>query len=173
VTRAFEIPTRHWWRRRIPLYASGLAAAAAVDAITPLAIADWLVEIALVYVAATRGGRLETILVALAGTGCTIAGLWTSPADGVPVWMGVLNRMAAIGIIWLIVHLARKRSLAEVQIKVLRGLLPICASCKRIRHGDDQWQNLESYISVHSEATFTHTLCPGCFEKYHAEIHRN
>lgn len=47
-------------------------------------------------------------------------------------------------------------------LKVLRGLLPICASCKKIRADDGSWQPLETYISRHSEADFTHGLCPVC-----------
>ena len=47
-------------------------------------------------------------------------------------------------------------------LKVLRGLLPICASCKKIRGEDGSWQQMEAYISNHSEADFTHGLCPTC-----------
>jgi PAS domain S-box-containing protein len=47
-------------------------------------------------------------------------------------------------------------------LKVLRGLLPICAACKRIRSEDGSWHQMEAYISTHSEADFTHGLCPTC-----------
>jgi hypothetical protein len=50
-------------------------------------------------------------------------------------------------------------------LKVLRGLLPICASCKKIRADDGSWQQLETYISRHSEADFTHGLCPACLAR--------
>jgi PAS domain S-box-containing protein len=50
-------------------------------------------------------------------------------------------------------------------LKVLRGLLPICASCKKIRGEDGSWQQLEAYISNHCEADFTHGLCPTCLER--------
>jgi PAS domain S-box-containing protein len=53
-----------------------------------------------------------------------------------------------------------KQALAHV--KTLRGLLPICASCKKIRDGGGYWNNLETYISRHSDASFTHGLCPDC-----------
>ena len=63
----------------------------------------------------------------------------------------------------------RDDALRDVQL--LSGLLPICASCKRIR--DEQgWQPLESYISGHSQATFTHGLCPDCARTYFNELHR-
>jgi PAS domain S-box-containing protein len=50
-------------------------------------------------------------------------------------------------------------------LKVLRGLLPICSSCKKIRADDGSWQPLETYISRHSEADFTHGLCPVCLAR--------
>ncbi len=52
-----------------------------------------------------------------------------------------------------------------VQEKVLRGLLPICSNCKKIRDDDGYWNNIESYIKIHSEADFTHGICPECTEK--------
>ena len=51
---------------------------------------------------------------------------------------------------------------ALVHVKTLRGLLPICASCKKIRDGGGYWNKLETYISQHSDASFTHGLCPDC-----------
>jgi PAS domain-containing protein len=50
-------------------------------------------------------------------------------------------------------------------LKVLRGLLPICASCKKIRSEDGSWHQMEAYISTHSEADFTHGLCPSCLAR--------
>src|SRR5918999_336890 len=48
-------------------------------------------------------------------------------------------------------------------VKQLKGLLPICSYCKRIRTDEDYWQQLEGYISEHSDAQFSHGICPGCF----------
>lgn len=56
-----------------------------------------------------------------------------------------------------------KNSLAHV--KLLHGLLPICCYCKRIRDDHDYWQQVEAYISSHSEAHFSHTFCPECYEQ--------
>ena len=53
---------------------------------------------------------------------------------------------------------------ALTQVKTLRGLLPICASCKKIRDDDGYWHQVEAYISSHSDATFTHGICPVCLE---------
>lgn len=58
-----------------------------------------------------------------------------------------------------------KRELTEV--KTLNGMLPICAGCKKIRDKDDYWHELERYITDNSEATFTHSICPDCIDKYY------
>jgi PAS domain S-box-containing protein len=55
---------------------------------------------------------------------------------------------------------------ALTQAKTLRGLLPICSSCKQIRDDQGYWQQVEVYIQKHSEAGFTHGLCPSCSGKY-------
>lgn len=51
------------------------------------------------------------------------------------------------------------------QLQTLHGLLPICSSCKNIRNDKGAWQQIEDYISLHSEAVFTHGICPGCAKK--------
>jgi response regulator RpfG family c-di-GMP phosphodiesterase len=60
---------------------------------------------------------------------------------------------------------------ALAQIKTLSGLLPICASCKKIRDDQGYWTQLEHYISEHSEAVFTHGCCPECMKKLYPEIY--
>ena len=52
------------------------------------------------------------------------------------------------------------------QVKTLRGLLPICAGCKKIRDDKNHWHSVESYIMDHSQAEFSHGLCPDCLKKY-------
>ena len=56
---------------------------------------------------------------------------------------------------------------ALAEVKQLSGLLPICAWCKRIRDENGNWELMETYITVHSEADFTHGICPDCAQKYH------
>jgi sigma-B regulation protein RsbU (phosphoserine phosphatase) len=50
-------------------------------------------------------------------------------------------------------------------VKQLQGLVPICSYCKKIRNDRNYWQQLESYLSDHSEAQFSHGICPECYEK--------
>jgi hypothetical protein len=56
------------------------------------------------------------------------------------------------------------------KIKRLRGLLPICASCKKIRDDKGYWNELEAYISEHSEAEITHGFCPDCMKKLYGVV---
>jgi hypothetical protein len=57
-------------------------------------------------------------------------------------------------------------------VKRLRGLLPICASCKRIRDDHGYWNDVEEYIRKHSEADFTHGICPDCAKKLYPGMGR-
>ena len=54
---------------------------------------------------------------------------------------------------------------ALAQVKTMKGLLPICSSCKKIRSDENYWKNIETYIEEHSEASFTHGICPDCVQK--------
>ncbi len=54
---------------------------------------------------------------------------------------------------------------ALAQVKLLQGLLPICSYCKNIRDDNNYWQQIESYVAAHSEAQFSHSICPACYER--------
>jgi len=70
---------------------------------------------------------------------------------------------------------ARNEELEEAlaQIKTLRGLLPICANCKRIRDDKGHWHPIEAYIRDRSEADFTHGFCPECMKKLYPDFARD
>ena len=59
---------------------------------------------------------------------------------------------------------------ALADVKQLSGLLPICASCKDIRDDKGYWNAIERYISTHSDATFTHGLCPDCAKRLYPDV---
>ncbi len=68
----------------------------------------------------------------------------------------------------------REKLIAELQealvkVKALKGLLPICAWCKKIRNDQGYWQQIEAYIRDHSEADFSHGICPECAHKVRGE----
>jgi PAS domain S-box-containing protein len=56
------------------------------------------------------------------------------------------------------------------EIKHLRGLLPICSHCKKIRDDKGYWQRVESYISQYTDAEFSHGICPDCVKKYYGDL---
>ena len=58
-------------------------------------------------------------------------------------------------------------------IKTLRGLIPICANCKKIRDDKGYWNQIESYIQKHSEAEFSHGICPECARKLYPELYKD
>lgn len=66
--------------------------------------------------------------------------------------------------------LLRELQTALSQIKTLKGLLPICAWCKRIRNDKGYWDSVEAFIEDHTEATFTHGICPNCLKKAEKDL---
>jgi phosphoserine phosphatase RsbU/P len=75
-------------------------------------------------------------------------------------------------------ELELRRSNEELQkalkeVKVLRGLIPICASCKKVRNDGGFWQQLEEYLGEHSEAEFSHGLCQPCIRKLYPGVYQD
>jgi DNA-binding response OmpR family regulator len=60
-------------------------------------------------------------------------------------------------------HIELKK--AREEIKTLRGLLPTCAWCRRIRNEDGNWESIEKYVQEHTEADFSHGMCPDCLSE--------
>lgn len=58
---------------------------------------------------------------------------------------------------------------AAGHIKTLQGILPICMHCHKIRTDDEAWERVDMYVSKHSDAEFSHSLCPQCLEKYYPQ----
>jgi ligand-binding sensor domain-containing protein len=66
-------------------------------------------------------------------------------------------------------ELGRRVKEALAEVKTLSGLLPICSSCKRVREDGGYWQRIESYVQTHSQAQFSHGICPDCMVKLYPE----
>jgi hypothetical protein len=91
-----------------------------------------------------------------------------------------------IGIAGVVTFLSTQRKRAEEEqlklvlelqeslekVKMLSGLLPICASCKKIRNDKGYWEQMEIYIRDHSEAEFSHSICPECAERLYPEHYK-
>ena len=56
------------------------------------------------------------------------------------------------------------------EVKALQGIIPICASCKKIRDDKGYWHQVEAYVTTHSKASFSHGICPDCFKELYPEI---
>lgn len=92
-----------------------------------------------------------------------------------PVHPGELRSRIAVGRRLIEAEQARERLIGELQQafddnQALRGLLPICAECKRIRDDQGEWTQLERYIGARSKAEFTHGICPECVRKLYPHL---
>ena len=67
-------------------------------------------------------------------------------------------------------RLNKELELALDEVKRLRGILPICANCKKIRDDQGYWQHIETYIRDHSEADFSHGICPDCVRELYPDF---
>lgn len=57
-----------------------------------------------------------------------------------------------------------------VEAKILKSILPICSSCKKIRDDKGDWQQIETYLQAHSEIKFTHGICPDCLKNLYPDL---
>ncbi len=155
----------------------------ALDIQLPLGVAGGVPYIAVVLFSQWHSGR-KTILVAALGCSLlTILGFFFSP-DGGETWKVLSNRALALFAIWVTAiltlqqrrmteereHVLLEREAALEQVKILRGFLPICASCKKIRDDKGYWNQIETYIRDRSEAEFSHSICPECATKLYPDI---
>lgn len=158
--------------KRHALYGVALVLAVLVDRFTPLGMADWMAEASIVWLSSVWGTVQEMRAVAAVASAAMLAGLWLSPNPYPSTWINLVNRLMVIGIVWIVVHASSSRLAAQeeslraaARVKVLQGLLPICACCKSIRGQSGEWHKLENYLSANSNISFTHTYCPPCAEK--------
>jgi DNA-binding response OmpR family regulator len=116
----------------------------------------------------TKGGKADIIAGLEAGANDYLA----KPFDP-----GELHARIEVGLRMIEMQDALADKIEELrhaldQVKTLRGIVPICMYCKKIRNDHEIWQKLETYIAEHSEADFSHGLCPECAEEQ-MEIIRN
>ena len=89
---------------------------------------------------------------------------WESSWD----WSDILfNLLICVAVLVCMAILIDRVTRQSREIRVLKGFLPICSFCKKIRVDDQKWQQMEIYIAERSEARFTHTFCPECAKKHY------
>lgn len=152
----------------------------------PLAILDWSMPgidgLALCREIRATPGLDATYVVMLTAHGTRdemVAGLDGGADEYItkPFDWGVLQARVAIGARIASLQQTLAQRVRELEraldlVNKLSGLLPICSYCKRIRTGDDCWQQLEAYLSEHSEAEFSHGVCPDCLEHVRKDFER-
>ncbi|MBU1387784.1 MAG: hypothetical protein KKE62_06205 [Proteobacteria bacterium] len=153
-----------------------------IDLFIPLGVAAGVPYIAVVLVSLWIPKRNFTIWVAFVSSVLTITGLFYSPVGG-EMWKVLFNRVLALFAIWTTAMLTLQRKTIEEErfravqeakqmleeTKILRGLIPICASCKKIRDDKGYWNQIEIYIEKHSDAHFSHGICKECQDKLYGD----
>jgi len=100
-----------------------------------------------------------------------VANMFEEPDPIAFLSINALIRIAILCLLaFLVVRTARQTRELDQRVRQLEGILPICMFCKRIRDDDQSWQPLESYISEHSGAGFSHDLCADCQQKHYGEF---
>ena len=87
--------------------------------------------------------------------------------------MGMANRGLTLLLIAITTVLSLLRKRTEEDVKVLRGLLPICSYCKKIRDDRGYWEQVERYVAARSDADFSHGMCPDCGVKHFPDVYDN
>ena len=156
-----------------------------LDLAIPLGVAMGVPYIAVVLFSLWSPHKRFTILVALVSSVFTIGAFFWKPPVA-EMWKVIFNRALALFAIWVTASLGLQRKITEEKreralrerekaledVRILRGLLPICASCKRIRDDQGYWTQIEGYIRARSEADFSHGICPECAKKLYPEFYK-
>ena len=149
-----------------------------------LAILDWMMPVLdgpdvcrRVRVELPDANMYLLLVTAREARGDVVAGLDAGADDYIikPFDPEELRARVAVGVRVIGLQQKLAERVAELQaalsnVKQLRGLLPICSYCKRIRADDQYWQQVEAYIAQHSDAQFSHGICPACYATVSAEL---
>ena len=182
VSRRMLEATLQKWGYELVAVTDGLAAWQALQGENPplLAILDWMmpdmdgIEVCRKVRELSRAPQTYLILLTARGSSeDVVRGLEAGANDYVtkPFDREELRARVQVGmrVVELQANLAeRVLELEEAlaRVKQLQGLLPICSYCKKIRDDRNYWQQVESYISGHSGAIFSHGICPECYDKF-------
>ncbi len=153
-----------------------------IDLYIPLGVAAGVPYISVVLASLWVPNKKFTLQMAVLCSLLTLFGLAYSPMGG-EMWKVLINRGLALFAIWVTAILTlQRKSIEEERLKViqeknqifeetkvLRGLLPICASCKKIRDDNGYWNRIEIYIEKHSDAHFSHGICQECQDELYGD----
>lgn len=100
----------------------------------------------------------------------SFAAFWTTPWGMLEATVNGFVEMLVLAAFTLLVDQAVQKKALYEEIRVLRGILPICSFCKNIRNEDGVWQPLEQYIGERSDAQFSHGICRPCAKEHYGEF---
>jgi hypothetical protein len=142
----------------------------AVDMLLPRGVAIPMLYVIPILLAASCRQHWFRVAVAV---GCTILTLlgYEFTEDAVPTWIALSNRTLAVAAIWISAVLAWQRTKAAEQVALLRDLLPMCASCHKIRDDKGYWSQVEEYLEAQTQTMLTHGICPDCMQKWYPEFY--
>jgi K+-sensing histidine kinase KdpD len=172
-------PQRHWQKTAAFFWGLGLVILAAIgwfDYVTGYELHVFAFYFLPVWLIGWRVGlRSGVYMATLAAATWFTADYASGHPYSSPALVGwnVAMEFAACLVVAVIASVVRRQLAAQeklnadlfatmAQIKRLEGLLPICAACKQIRNERGEWEILEKYISTHSDAQFSHSVCPNC-----------
>jgi len=169
----------------VPLAIAGLFFV--IDLITPIGWMVWLPCVGLMLLPLLWSDRPSPVFLASTFTAFIVISFavdyYYIPLDVEPKY-AIFNRALGVIMLWLIAALMvrqqriereRENLIQQLQdaianLKTLRGLLPFCLSCKKIREVNGYWSRIEAYVAKHSLAEFTPGLCPECEEYLSAQL---
>lgn len=73
-----------------------------------------------------------------------------------------------ICVLWLAINITEKK-LSAMEIRTLRGILPLCSHCKKVREDNGYWRRVDEYIQEHTETDISHSVCPDCMKAFHSD----
>ncbi len=152
------------------LIAGSTAVIFAVDLLLPRGVAIPMLYVVPILLASQCRQQWFRVSVAGGCTALTLAG-YVFSEPGAPFWMAATNRTLAISAIWITTVLAWERAKARAHIALLRDLLPMCASCHKIRDDKGYWSQVEQYLESHTQTTLTHGICPECLQKWYPDFY--
>ncbi len=142
----------------------GVAAAVfLIDLFFPRGVAIGMLYAIPVLLAARSQQPRFTFIFAAACTVLAVLGYIFSAPSAIP-WMVLTNRILSITVLWGVALLSLQHLKATERINLLHDLLPMCASCKKIRDDKGYWSQVEVYVRERSDAEFSHGICPECMK---------
>ena len=139
------------------------------DVTSPLGIAMPILYVGPILLGLLVPNRRFTLGAATVGSVLAAAGFFLSPPGGI-VWIAILNRSLVIASLWATAAVVVLCEHLKGEVNALRGMLALCASCKKIRDDTGFWTAMEGYVEAHYDVLFQHGLCPACHVKWRAEL---